>query len=323
MTVVGEGVGAPAPAGGYDTGAPADRTQWLEERRQGVGGSDVAAIVGLAPPSWGSAWSIWATKVGLLPIVDEPSEAMQLGTDLEPVIATWFHRQTHLWVHGEQTKIVAPGDPWAFCHVDGFVLEPGTDDIELALGIFEAKYDGSAPWDEIPVHYQCQVQWSLWCAGMERAWVAVMHLPFGRPRFRVYEVERNETDIALIVERCRAFWHDHVLTGEPPAVDGSEATARALAAVYPHHEPGERVALDDLADVLTERAELKATEAETRKRLKELDNQVVAAFGTAEVGTVDGEAVLTYRTTVRKGYWVADGEYRALRAASKKDREAA
>ena len=42
---------------------------------------------------------------------------------------------------------------------------------------------------------------------------------------------RMERDLALetsIVDRCLAFWHDHVLTGITPAVDGTEAWGEYL-----------------------------------------------------------------------------------------------
>lgn len=316
MTAVGEGVSAPASTQGgtLDAGASTDRSEWLAARRQGIGGSDVAAILGLAPPAWGSAWALWADKTGLVPVRDEPTEAMQLGTDLEPIIATWFHRATGLYVHGEQTKVTHPEQTWAFAHVDGFVADaadhPGGphDPYGPPLGIFEAKYDGGAPWDEIPVHYQCQVQWSLYVSGMERAWMAVMHLPFGRPRFRIYDVERNEADIELLSERCADFWFNAVVAGRAPLADGSRATTETLAAAW-QPQGIEVTDIDELADVVehlrAERSAVRAHEAEVR----EAENLLKAALGEATEGIVDGELVISWRSQQRRSI-----DVKALRA---------
>ena len=38
------------------------RTEWLLERKKGIGGSDAAKILGLSP--WGTALDVWADKVG-------------------------------------------------------------------------------------------------------------------------------------------------------------------------------------------------------------------------------------------------------------------
>lgn len=50
------------------------RAQWLELRRQGIGGSDVAAILGLS--KWRTALEVWQDKTATAPADDrEPSQA--------------------------------------------------------------------------------------------------------------------------------------------------------------------------------------------------------------------------------------------------------
>ena len=60
-----------------------DRSQWLEERRQGIGGSDAAAAVGLSP--WKTRLELWLEKTGQTPDREETPE-MRRGTLLEPVV---------------------------------------------------------------------------------------------------------------------------------------------------------------------------------------------------------------------------------------------
>ena len=65
----------------------ASRVEWLEGRRGVAGGSDVAKIVGLAPEAWGSPLSVWMSKTGVVPIVDDPTPWQEWGHRHEPAIA--------------------------------------------------------------------------------------------------------------------------------------------------------------------------------------------------------------------------------------------
>lgn len=152
--------------------------------------------------------------------------------------------------------------------------------------------------------------------GLQHWWFGVLFAGF---RFEVFELAANPADQALIARRAARLWHRHVLTGTPPPVDGSDATAEALRTVYPEHEPGERASLDNLAGLLPERTDIKTRMKADKARLAEIDNQIREAFGGAEVGTVDGIPVLSYRSSERAGYVVEPTTVRTLRAATKKD----
>src|SRR5690606_38820092 len=68
-----------------------DRSEWLEWRKKGIGGSDAAAIVGL--DKYRSAFDVYAEKVGLK--AEEPdNEAMRQGRDLEQYVAERFMEAT-------------------------------------------------------------------------------------------------------------------------------------------------------------------------------------------------------------------------------------
>ena len=63
------------------------RPEWLARRRNTIGGSDAAAIVGLS--RYGSQYSVFMDKTGRLP--DKPdTEAMRQGRDLEEYVASRF-----------------------------------------------------------------------------------------------------------------------------------------------------------------------------------------------------------------------------------------
>jgi predicted phage-related endonuclease len=155
---------------------------------------------------------------------------------------------------------------------------------------------------------------------MPRYWVAVLHAGF---KFEVYELERDQADIDYIVGKVRTFWFDHCLTGNPPEVDGSAATATAIAEVWPTEIPGAKVDLDDLADRIEQRRKLKEAIKSATAELDVIDNEIKAAMADDEIGCIDGVPVLTYRsmTVNRKPQPASTTTYRALKPATKKDLE--
>jgi hypothetical protein len=106
--------------------------------------------------------------------------------------------------------------------------------------------------------------------------------------------------------------------------DGSEATASALAAIWPEHQPGlaAEVDADEWHRWLGNRAHRLSAE-KTVKECKALEdesrNRLVAAAKNAEVLTVDGVTVGTLRTVAGTHVEYERKPYRVLRDTTKKE----
>ena len=74
------------------------REQWLEYRRLGIGGSDVAAIMGISP--FRTARDIYYDKLGIAEVGGYEGNwvAMEMGSLLEGLVAEIFRRKTGLEV---------------------------------------------------------------------------------------------------------------------------------------------------------------------------------------------------------------------------------
>lgn len=259
-----------------------DLDAWHAWRAQGLGGSDVAAVLGISP--WSSPYSLWAEKVGLVDNRSDSTEAQEFGKRAEAMLAQWFHDKTGLWVHGEQAWCVHPDKPWMRCTIDGMVCEPGTDDTDLALGVLEIKttIDSQKDWaDEVPVYYACQATWNMLVTGTTRCWFAVLHMAFGRPRFEVYEFTLDPSDAAFVEQACETFWLQHVVTGLPPEVDGSDATTDTLAAMWPDAAGGVE-ATDEVLRAIIEREQWAQTKEMAEAEVERLSNVVRIHIGDAE-----------------------------------------
>jgi putative phage-type endonuclease len=205
-----------AGAGLSPVPAADDRFDWLAWRRTGIGASDVAGILGLSP--WTTPWTVWADKVGLAP-EQEPSEAMEFGSLIEGLLCDWYETKFDTVVTFRQSRCTHPAWSHHLATLDG---------ITHPLALIECKSTSDDEWDEIPVYYQAQAQWQMHVAQIDRCTFVVLHMAFGRPKIRTYQLDRNDDDIALLVARVNTFWTDRVLTGNPPPIDGTERTTDIL-----------------------------------------------------------------------------------------------
>ena len=319
--------------------AAQDRAAWLEWRRNGIGGADIPGILNLNP-RWSSPYKVWADKVGLLPANDY-TPRQRFALRMEAVIAEEFHDATGLYVAGEQTWCIDTDAPWRRCTVDGFAYETKPDFVPLvvehpdydglgrfggALGTVQMKTDARYTWpDDIPPAIRGQCIWEMGVTKLRHCWLAVA---FGGYRFHVYEIPWDAAaadDWAFMCEKADTFWRDHVLTGVAPDIDGSEATADTLADLHPTEVPGDRMPLWP-ADV-SELETLKAQHRHIRAEIDLFTNRIRAQMGDAEIGTVDGRAVLTLRAQTRRTeckacHHVEESEpFRVLREAPKKLRD--
>lgn len=269
-----------------------DDPAWHEWRRQGIGGSDVAAICGLS--KWDSAFSLYMTKRGE---VDEPdlsdNPTVTFGARLEPIIPPWFHEETGLHLIGEQTWAEHPDHPHHRCTLDAYVVESPTSSIDDALGVAEIKVTGDTPdeWEQqIPNAYAVQGQWQMHVTGHRHLWFPIVHVH--RRVLRVYEMERDDGVIAELVRLVDQFWQQ-VQDGTPPPVDGHEATTRAIREAYPQH-------IDDETEIGTDLFErwriAKGRVAAAKAECDAVENELKAALGTAAVATANGVPVVSYKT---------------------------
>ena len=265
-------------------------SDWLEWRRGGIGGSDVAGIVGVSP--WASPWSVWARKVGVTS-EQADSPAMEFGRRAEDMLADWLADKTGVEIVGQQRQCTHPVQPWMRCTVDGFTAEvPAT--------VVEFKTTSEEAWESVPVHYQCQAQWNMAVTGSDRCIFGVLHIAHGRPDFHVYEVAADPDEQTFLIDRCSAFWHDHVLTGEPPPTDGHDATTTALNDAWPDTQEGVLDADDEIRRLVTERHQATAEAARWTDIAQAKENALRALMGDKDTIRDGKRNLVTWRWQDRR-----------------------
>lgn len=271
---------------------------WVNWRRGGIGGSDVAAILGLSP--WASPYSVWAEKVGLIPGDDETNEAQEFGLRAEPMLAQWFTDRTGLPVSGTQQQMSHPARTWMRCTIDG----------RHDSAVIEFKTTTDPAWKTIPDYYQCQAQWNIAVTEAVGCWFGVLHMAGGRPRFHTYYMPASTADEAYLLRQCSTFWLDHVLTGTPPAIDGHDATTATLAQMWPAAD-GAVQADETLRGLIADRTQARAEAARWLTLADQADNTIRAAIGDHDRISDGSRNLATWRWQDRRSV-----DIDALRAAA-------
>lgn len=201
------------------------KEEWLRYRKRGIGGSDVAAILGIS--KWNSAISLWMHKTDQTNTPLLENEAMQWGTIMEPVIRNHFAEVTGKKVVEVKAILQHPEHPFMLADIDGI----STDD-EGNPAILEIKTASEykrSEWEQgVPAYYQTQVQHYLCVTGVQKAYVAVL---IGGNSFKVYEVDADVEIQSMLVAVEKDFWNK-VKNMIRPEMDGSDAARNLLDSLY-------------------------------------------------------------------------------------------
>lgn len=266
----------------------ADRRDWAQIRRTGIGSSDVSALLGMS--RWSCARDVWDEKTGRTPLSDddEPSEAARWGTLLEPVVREEWSRRTGLRVTRAGT-FRSLAHEFMLYNPDGLCADGGLIEIKTSSAWKRDEWDR----DQIPDHAELQVQHGMAVMGLDHAWVIGL---IGGQHLVWQHVARDDELIAMLVKAEGEFWHEHVLADVAPPWDGSQAAADALIERYPLAAPEKVVEVDpDIAARL--RAAYAAAEANKRAdaaAYTAAQNAFRELLGDAEALKCRGEVVATW-----------------------------
>lgn len=275
-------------------------TEWLELRKTGITGSDVAAIVGVS--KWTSALACWAKKLGKIDDDLIQSEPMYWGSTLEPVIRDHFIKTTG-WSVQEVGTYAHQDRPWQLANPDGIIVK---DTGELALlEIKTARFedDWQVPAENtlgnaagVPRHYRTQVQHYLDVFGFDEAFVAVL---FGGSKFRIFHVPADAFEQEANREASERFM-GNLATETKPDWDGSTSTYETIRQLHPDIDTDAKVELGDLGVHLSN---LAGEMAKLEQQMTELKSRTLDAMGKARDGivNVDGTDVLVAQRSARNG----------------------
>ena len=264
--------------------------EWVARRRESIGGSDAASVIGLNP--YKSAYSLWAEKTKKVPEF-EGNLATEVGSYLEEFVAKKFEQETGKKVRRENAFIYNDKYPHSHANVDRVICnESALLEIKTTDSLNLKKFKNN----EYPANYYCQAMHYLAITGKERCYLAVL---IGNKEFRWFTIERDEEEIAALMKAEESFWNN-VKTNTPPAVDGTDSTSKTISTIYPDSD-GDTVSLmayeTDLMQYLALGTQIKAL----KEQQDEMANRVKAFMSEAGRGESNRYKV-SWATSVKKTF---------------------
>ena len=202
------------------------REEWLKHRMQGIGGSEISAVVGLNP--YMSNVDLWELKTGAMEpedISDKPY--IKYGTQAEPLLRELFKLDFPQYevFYEENNSFRNSKFPWALASLDGWIR-----DETGRVGVWECKTTNilqsmqKEKWNrQIPSNYYCQVLFYMAVIEADFAVLkAQMKTEFnGIPylQTRHYFIERADVqeDMDYLMEKGAEFW-ESVKNKEKPGL---------------------------------------------------------------------------------------------------------
>lgn len=255
----------------------------IVERRTGIGGSDVPALLGLS--KWSTPLDVYLAKRGEAEPF-EGNESTIWGSVLEPLILNEFERRTGMALRRGIPMMRDTERPWMIVNLDAAIADGGAP-VEVKTARTSDGW-GEEGTDEIPAYYHPQVAHELYMTGAHIAYVPVL---IGGSDFRVYQVERDSAFINDIVEAEAAFWHEHVIKGVPPEPVNADDAAR----LWSMDRGTTLQAGDDLANDIERMKAIKAQIKSLEESLEPISDRVRIAFADNAVVERSGKVLATYK----------------------------
>jgi len=259
-----------------------DETHWHALRSKHIGASEVAALFSMSP--WLTRWQLYMLKTGQLPDVFD-NKSMAQGRHFEPAIAAYAAEKFNIQlrkVHRYLTSdtITGMGASLDYEEYGDGALIP----TELKFSLYGTgwEYEG----DEltaIPDNYMLQVQHQLGCSPSAPH---AQLIAFTGGDLKRMIIPRSPRLIMAIEAAVKQFWDD-VAAGNEPPVDFS-ADAEAVGRLAYIRKLRAVTLQPEMADVLKEWHEAKATEAQAKEAAEIAKTKVLKAIIDAGEGPDTG-----------------------------------
>lgn len=201
--------------------------EWLTARKNYIGGSEAASIVGLNP--YKTNVELWREKVGISDPEDISEKPyIKYGHAAEPLLRELFKLDFPQYDvrHDDFAFYVNSDFPFAHASLDGELI-----DKDGRRGILEIKTTNIMQsrqfekWDDkIPDNYYCQILWYLMVTGWDFVILkALLRYQFSdglTQSVRHYHFDRAEveTDIGYLATRGKEFYGNIVSKKEPALI---------------------------------------------------------------------------------------------------------
>jgi putative phage-type endonuclease len=224
------------------TRIPVHTPEWFEYRKRGIGGSEIATVLGLN--RYDTVTRTFYEKIGAIPSRQIDNAKMFFGRYMEDKIAElwqYYDGTPEGWIENFKNNkivrqcraingiVVNPKYPWLFASLDRVINIKGgvnllTTEPLKTEGVLEIKtlsYWSANMWaDGIPISYLIQVHAYMIIIESDYAEIAILK---DGNEFSVEKIQRDDNLCEKIIEITKAFWENRVLPAKEAFTRKQEA----------------------------------------------------------------------------------------------------
>lgn len=227
-------------------------TDVTKNRNKFIGGSDVAAILGLN--RYKTAYEVWEEKKHNIKTF-EGNQATEWGKKLEPVIIAHFEQVNNVKVFDNNARYISKEYDFLGCHPDGICT---INNENVLIEVKTVSTDAFKFWgNELPLEYYCQVQHNLNVLGLIKA--KFIYLVLDSRYYGEIEISYDKEYAESVQKFLVKWWNEYIIGDNTPIKTVTD---------YEKENPEVKMveADDETAKKHTELIELKA-------KIKELETQ--------------------------------------------------
>lgn len=291
------------------------REEWLRWRRHGIGGSDVAAILGISP--FRTARDIYFDKLGIAAVEADDGNwvPLEIGHLLEGLIARIFEHKSGFQVRQVKKMFCHPRYPFMLADVDAFVIQQ--DGSTAILEIKTTNYNAKDRWwqngkEIVPAYYEAQGRHYMAVCDIDRVFFCCL---YGNTEDEIIirELRRDfdYEDEMIFLEK--EFWESVQAKVLPPYTESGELILDSVKRYGSPADPAaQALVLDrDMETILLKYMELQKEKKKAEEQSQKLEKDVqrlkailIAGMGAACTAVCDqGEKryTITYHPVRRTG----------------------
>ena len=261
------------------------RTEWLKARSEGIGGSEISAVMGLDP--YVTPYALWERKTGRGGDF-EGNKFTRAGHYLENAVGQMFADASGLEIYTNADMHHAhPDFPHLLGTPDRFVSRKGGDGI-LEIKTTQKRITREDVTEGHMLRWYFQVLWYMGITGKKKGYIAWL---CNGVDFDYIEVDFQPDIFADMVQAGNEFWLNHVQANVPPPPITKDDILRSIGKVLPDAIEGPEDALRYHFQIKENNARIKELEAANA----ELKLAVQLMMGDKSILTYTGAVLFTWK----------------------------
>ncbi len=306
----------PSPPQVFVDTAGLTREEWLNYRRQGIGGSDAAAVLGVSP--FTTLRDLYYDKRGIVSAIEDESNWVQLeiGHLLEDLVARIFSKKTGYRIFQIKKMFQHSVHTFMLADLDYFIELP--DGKKAILEIKTTNYNAKDKWwngreEIVPLNYLLQGKHYMAVMDIDHVFYCCL---YGNSEDEVIirQIERDLEYESELIALEEDFWFNHVLAEiPPPYIEDGELVAESVR----RHSGNANQSVPEVylgtsfagafARYLTLQEEKRIIDAESNRlkgEMERIKGYVIDEMGTSCTAACDGGAIVyhvTYNPVLKQG----------------------